>query len=206
MAIRVIIADDHLLFRQALRSLLLLQPDIEVAAEVERADALEQTVGQTPCDIVLLDLQMERWSMNEIPALARRAAVIVLTANDSSENGIAALRLGARALVPKEFAIEILLEAIRTVASGGVWMPPDLQTAFAEQIISPTRRLSPRETEIARYVAMGLKNAEVAQRLDLRESTVKTHLNSIFQKLGLRDRMELVQYAIKTGLVALRNN
>jgi DNA-binding NarL/FixJ family response regulator len=149
---------------------------------------------------------MERWSMDEIPALAGQAAVIVLTANDSSENGIAALRLGARALVPKEFAIEILMEAIRTVASGGVWMPPDLQTAFAEQIISPTRRLSPRETEIARYVAMGLKNAEVAQRLDLRESTVKTHLNSIFQKLGLRDRMELVQYAIKTGLVALRNN
>jgi DNA-binding NarL/FixJ family response regulator len=206
MAIRVIIADDHLLFRQALRSLLLLQPDIEVVAEVARADTLEQTVGQTPCEIVLLDLQMERWSMDHIPALAAQAAVIVLTANDSSENGIAALRLGARALVPKEFAIEILMEAIRTVASGRVWMPPDLQTAFAEQIISPTKRLSPRETEIARYVAMGLKNAEVAQRLDLRESTVKTHLNSIFQKLGLRDRMELVQYAIKTGLVALRNN
>lgn len=206
MAIRLIIADDHILFRQALRSLLLLQPDIEVVAEVERADALEQTLAQTRCDIVLLDLRMERWTMEDIPALIGKAAVVVLTANDSNENGIAALRLGARAFVPKDFGIEMLMEAIRTVGAGGVWMAPDLQTAFAQQIISPTKRLSPREIEIARCVAMGLKNAEVAQRLKVRESTVKTHLNSIFQKLGIRDRMALVQYAFKTGLVALRNN
>ena len=79
MAIRVIIADDHILFRQALRSLLLLQSDIEVVAEVGSAGALEQTLDHTRCDIVLLDLQMERWTMDDIPALAGKAGATSLT-------------------------------------------------------------------------------------------------------------------------------
>lgn len=196
---RLTIADDHALFRQGLRSLLSLQPDLEVVAEVARADELDVSLAATPCDILLLDLQMDEWAIDRIPALSQRTAVIVLTASESPENGARALRLGARAIVQKRFAIETLMLALRAVVEGSVWMPPEVQAELVQSI--PARELTPRETEIVRYVALGLRNAEVADRLAIGEATVKTHLNNIFQKLGVRDRLELVHYAIRTGLV-----
>ena len=202
-SIRLIVADDHALFRQGLRSLLLLEPDIAVVAEVERASDIQATVAATACDILLLDLQMERWSMEDIPQLARLTKVIILTASESAENGVRALRLGARGIVQKRFAIETLMTAVRTVADGLVWMPTTVQAEFAKQESSTGRQLTPRESEIIRCVASGLRNTEVAERLTISESTVKTHLNNIFQKLGVRDRLELTHYAIKTGIVAV---
>jgi two-component system, NarL family, response regulator len=201
--IRLIIADDHALFRQGLKSLLQLQPDIEVVAEVERADELRATLSNTPCDVLLLDMQMDRWMMDEIPQLAKVTTVIVLTASESGENGVQALRLGARAVVHKRFAIETLMTAIQTVRDGLVWMPPTVQAEFAAQGSSTVKRLTARELEIVRFVAVGLRNAEVAERLSITESTVKTHLNNIFQKIGVRDRLELAHYAIKIGLVSV---
>src|SRR5216684_9094741 len=102
----LVIADDHALFRQGLKSLLLLQPDIQVDAEVEHAEDLEQVLAVRPCDVLLLDLQMNRWMMDLIPRLSRHTTVIVLTASESAEIGAKAMRLGARAVVHKRFAIE----------------------------------------------------------------------------------------------------
>ena len=104
--LRLIIADDHALFRQGLRSLLVLE-GLEVVAEVEQAGGLEAALAANPCDVLLLDLQMEQWSMDQIPELSRQTMVVVLTANESVEIGLTALRLGARAIVQKRFAIEI---------------------------------------------------------------------------------------------------
>lgn len=198
----LVIADDHALFRQGLKSLLLLQPDIAVDAEVEDADELEQVLAATPCDVLLLDLQMGRWMMDLIPPLARRATVVVLTASESPEIGANAMRLGARAVVHKRFAIETLMTALAAVKQGLVWMPPDVQTALASAESSAARELTPREHEIVRCVANGLRNAEVGEQLSITEATVKTHLNNIFQKLDLRDRLELARYAIRTGLAS----
>ncbi len=205
MAIRLIIADDHALFRQGLRSLLLLQSDVEVVAELERADQLEPSLAADPCDILLLDPQMERWMMDQIAPLSTRTRVIVLTASEGIEHCLMALRLGARAIVQKRFAIETLMTAIRAVADGLVWMPPTVQAALAVRENSRTRQLTARESELVRLVAIGMRNAEVAERLSITESTVKTHLNNIFQKLDLRDRLELTHYAIRTGFVAVLN-
>jgi DNA-binding NarL/FixJ family response regulator len=201
--IRLIIADDHALFRQGLKSLLLLHPDVEVVAEIESAAEIQPAVTSSGCDILLLDLQMDRWTMEDLPELIRHTRVIVLTASESGENGVRALRLGARAIVQKRFAIETLMTAIRTVSDGMVWMPPTVQTEFARQESSTGKVLTPRESEIVRYVASGLRNVEVGERLSISESTVKTHLNNIFQKLGVRDRLELTHYAIRTGMVAV---
>jgi two-component system nitrate/nitrite response regulator NarL len=198
----LVIADDHALFRQGLKSLLSLQPDIEVDAEVEDADELEQVMAATPCDVLLLDLQMGRWMMQLIPRLAKRAAVVVLTASEGPEIGAAAIRLGARAVVHKRFAIETLMTALAAVKQGLVWMPPEVQTALANMQTSAARELTPREYEIVQCVGNGLRNAEVGDQLSITEATVKTHLNNIFQKLGLRDRLELARYAIRTGLVS----
>ncbi|HTJ09923.1 MAG TPA: response regulator transcription factor [Candidatus Binataceae bacterium] len=201
----MIIADDHALFRQGLRSLLALE-GIEVVAEIEQAGDLEAALEATPCDVLLLDLQMEQWTMDQIPELARKAVVVVLTANENVETGLTALRLGARAIVQKRFAIESLMTAIRAVTEGLVWMPPAMQAALVGQDGTAAKKLTPRESEIVRCVAVGMRNAEVAARLSLSESTVKTHLTNIFQKLGIRDRIELTRYAIKSGLVTVHDH
>ena len=201
--LRIIIADDHALFRQGLKSLLMLQPDTQVVAEIESANDVEPAVSRTDSNVLLLDLQMDRWMMDDIPQLSRLTNVIVLTASESAENGVKALRLGAKGVVQKRFAIETLMMALLSVADGLVWMPPMVQTEFARQESSSGKELTPRESEIVRYVCSGMKNIEVAERLAITESTVKTHLNNIFQKLGVRDRLELTHYAIKTGMVAV---
>jgi len=199
---RVAIADDHALFRQGLKSLLRLQPDVTVVAELERADALLSTLEHTPCDILLLDLQMERSVFVDIEALAERVAVVVVTATERVEDALAALRAGARGLVFKRFAIETLMTAIHAVLEGHVWLPPALQAEITTRLREPAGvLLTRREREIVRHVALGLRNAEVAERLHVTEGTVKTHLNNIFQKLGLRDRVELALYAVRMGII-----
>jgi DNA-binding NarL/FixJ family response regulator len=200
---RLIIADDHALFRQGLKSLLLLQPGLEVVAEVARADELDHALAATPSDILLLDLQMDQWVIDRIPALSQRTIVVVLTASESPENGAKALRLGARAIVQKRFAIETLMLALHAVIEGSVWMPAEVQAELVGASNAAARELTPRETEVVRHVALGLRNAEVAARLAISEATVKTHLNNVFQKLNMRDRLELVRYAIRTGLVTM---
>lgn len=195
-----------MLFRQGLRSLLLLQPDVQVVREVENASELTAVIGETPCDVLLLDLQMDQWLLDDIASLAQSVKVVVLTASEKVEDALAALRAGAKAIVQKRFAIETLMNAIRTVATGQVWMPAELQTEVAEQWAAPKSRvLTARETEIVRLVTIGMRNAEVAERLSLSESTVKTHLNNIFQKLEIRDRVALTHYALRAGLIGMRS-
>ena len=202
--LRIAIADDHALFRQGLRSQLRLQAGLVVVGEVDRADELVAMIAATPCDILLLDLQMERSALIDIQALAERVSVIVVTASERAEDALAALRSGARAVVFKRFAIETLMDAIAAVVDGNVWMPPALQKYLAARLNEPPEEpLTPREVEIVRHVAMGLRNAEVAARLAISEVTVKTHLNNIFQKLGLRGRTALALYAIRMGIIGV---
>ena len=202
--LRMIIADDHALFRQGLRSMLRLEPGVVVVAEVERVADLAPILAETRCDVLLLDLQMDRNALADIEGLARRVRVLVVTASEQPSEALAALRAGARAVVFKRFALETLMDAVRAVMDGHVWMPPALQAELTAQALqSETEPLSSREREIVRAVALGLRNAEVAQRLAIAEATVKTHLNKVFQKLGIRDRTELVRYAIRVGIVGV---
>jgi two-component system NarL family response regulator len=200
--IRIVIADDHALFRQGLKSMLRLQPDVVVTADVERVSDVFSTLAAGPCDILLLDLQMDRSTLSDIEGLSRRVRVVVVTASEQPSEAIAALRAGARAVVLKRFAIETLMDAVRAVMDGHVWMPPALQAQLVPRMLEPANDvLSPREIEIVRFVALGLRNAEVAQRLSITEGTVKTHLNNVFSKLKIRDRVELARYAIRVGII-----
>jgi len=202
---RIVIADDHALFRQGLRSQLKLQPGMAVVAEVERADDLRPTLARIPCDILLLDLQMERNSLVDIADLVDQCAVVVVTASEQADDAVAAIRAGARAVVFKRFAIETLMEAISAVMEGRPWLPPELQQDLADRLQERgTDPITPREREIIRYVALGMRNAEVATKLEISEVTVKSHLNNIFQKLGLRGRTELALYAIRIGIIGMK--
>jgi len=202
--IRLILADDHELFREGLKALLKHEPDVSIVAETNRIEGLHSLVEATPAEILLLDLQLERSSLTEIEALAAKISVVVVTASEFVGDALAAIRLGARAVVLKRFAVETLMDAIGSVAAGDVWLPPSVQGQLAARLrdasISP---LSPREEEVVRNVALGLRNADVAKRLFISEQTVKTHLNNVFQKLGIQDRVELTIYAIRTGIIGV---
>lgn len=203
--IRVLIADDHALFREGLRMLLELEPGVRVIAEVERADELTPILARTPCDILLLDLNLDRSVVSDVEGLSQTTKVIVLTGSERIDEMLTAFRNGARAIVRKTHASETLVRAIRAVADGMIWMPPDMQRQLTD---SPPANghevLSQREREIVRYVAVGFRNAEVGRRLSITEGTVKVHLNNIFQKLNVRDRVELTLYAPRAGLIAIQ--
>ena len=200
--IRLILADDHAVFREGLKALLATYTRFEVVAEVERSSELEATVSGTPCEVVLLDLQMDQWVMDEIEWLSRHATVVVLTASESADDSRAALRLGARAVVQKRFALETLIAAIQAALDGFVSSPPTSKAEFIERSDNVTTNpLTARESTIVRYVAAGLHNAEVASLMSITEGTVKVQLNRIFHKLGVRDRVELANYAFRNGLV-----
>jgi DNA-binding NarL/FixJ family response regulator len=199
--IRLIIADDHLLFRQGLKSLLKHERAVVIAGETDRAADLPALLSATPADLLLLDLQMERNALTDIDALAERIPIVVLTASEVPNDAVSAIRKGARAIVFKRFAVDTLMDAIRAAVAGDVWLPASLQKHMATQLRGPAMNvLSPREEEVVRCVAEGLRNAEVGERLSISEETVKTHLNRIFRKLGVRDRMELALHAARQGL------
>jgi len=139
---------------------------------------------------------------SHIEGIRGYAGVVIVTATERGEELFAAVRAGARGIVYKRFAFETLMTAVRAVADGFVWLPPDLQAELIRGEREEPSALTPRERDIVRHVGLGLRNAEVAERLAITEVTVKTHVNNIFHKLGLRARVELALYAIRSGLVA----
>jgi len=203
--LRLIVADDHALFRQGLRSMLTnLHPDVSVVGEVDRVSEVVPALDRTPCDVLLLDLQMERNALADIEGFARRVRVVVVTASQQAAEALAAIRAGARAVVCKRFAVETLMDALRAVTAGDVWLPPSLQRELTAPMSEPaTKALTPREREIVRLVALGFHNPEIAKQLSIGEVTVKTHINNVFHKLKIRDRVGLTLYALRLGLIGI---
>ena len=203
--LRLIVADDHALFRQGLRSMLTnLHPDVSVVGEVDRVSEVVPALDRTPCDVLLLDLQMERNALADIEGFARRVRVVVVTASQQAAEALAAIRAGARAVVFKRFAVETLMDSLRAVTAGDVWLPPSLQRELTAPMSEPaTKALTPREREIVRLVALGFHNPEIAKQLSIGEVTVKTHINNVFHKLKIRDRVGLTLYALRLGLIGI---
>ena len=198
--VRIVIADGDARFRHVLKALLAREPDIEVTGETDHVDLLPAILSRAMCDVLLLDLAIERHVLAEIGRLSQRVSVLALTASEVPSEAFPAILLGARAVVFKRLAIKDLVEAIRTVSGGEVWMPASLQTLLADHWRNPiVDVLSRREQQVVRCIALGWRNAEVAHRLLITEATVKSHVHSVFRKLGIRSRVDLILYAIRTG-------
>lgn len=214
---RILIIDDHVLVREGLRLLLESEPGISVIGEAKgRADALALAQKERP-DVILLDLDLGRESGLElIPDLlqaAPDARILVLTGVTDENAHRRALRTGALGILRKEVAGEVLLRAIDRVRSGEVWLDRSLAASLlqdfpraketpkpapqAERIAS----LSPREMEIIICIGDGLSNKRIAERLFISETTVRHHLTSIFGKLGVNDRLELLVFAYRSSLL-----
>ena len=214
--IRVMIIDDHAVLRSGLRLLIEEHPGLKVVGEAaNRTDALMIATREQP-DIILLDLDIKGDNgLDFLPLLhnaVREARVIILTGVSDPEVHQRAIRLGARGLVHKEHAVEVVVKAIEKVYVGEVWFDRSMMgTVIAEMTRATASKtadpeadkiatLTEREREVIALIGEGLKNKSIADRLFISETTVRHHLTSIFNKLEVSDRLELVIYAYRQGL------
>ena len=214
--IRVLLVDDQRLMREGLRTLLELEPDLQVAGEAGDGQAALDAYAALRPDVVLMDIRMPGMDGVEATRRLRRddpdARVVILTTFDDDEYVIEGLRAGALGYLLKDVSGHDLAAAIRTVAAGGALIAPAVMrtvlTEFA-RTAAPARApdaglpepLSDRERDVLRLVALGLSNREIAERLSLAEGTVKNHVTSILQKIGVRDRTQAALRGRELGLL-----
>jgi DNA-binding NarL/FixJ family response regulator len=213
MSIRVLVADDQSMIRAGFRMLLKNEEGLDVVAEAEDGlEAVEKASRYSP-SVVLMDIRMPKLdgleATRRILAADSSARVLILTTFDLDEYIYEALRAGASGFVLKDDPPEQLIAAIRTVAAGDALLSPAVTRRVIEEFTQRPRREAPkgldeltdRELEIFRLIAKGLSNAEIGRQLFISDTTVKTHVTHLFQKLGLRDRVQAVVLAYRSGLV-----
>src|ERR1700685_942938 len=215
--VRIVIADDHPIVRDGLKKLLLLEDDFEIVGEASDGREVLDRVQELDPDVLLLDLRMPNLDgLSALQALQqtnKRTRVIVLTASEDKNEFVQAMKLGCSGIVLKQTAPELIVKSIRKVHGGEIWLDSHTTAAVMRQFAAPgeisgggsgkTRERSPlsqREREIVQLVAQGYKNKEMAEKMFISEQTVKNHLHTIFDKLGVSDRLELALYAIHKGL------
>ncbi|MDQ3936208.1 MAG: response regulator transcription factor [Actinomycetota bacterium] len=212
MSIRVLVVDDQAMVRAGFRRLLAGEEGIEVVAEAGNGlEAVDQAARFQPT-VVLMDIRMPELdgleATRRILATDGDARVLILTTFDLDEYVYEALRVGASGFVLKDDPPEQLIAAVRTVAAGDALLSPAVTRRVIKHFVRTPRpeppraldELTAREREILRLIAQGLSNAEIGEQLFIGETTVKTHVGHIFQKLGLRDRVQAVVLAYQTGL------
>ncbi len=217
--IRILIADDHPLFRDGLRRLLQSEPGFEVAGEASDGDELLGLIRKAKPDILLLDLSMPRRDgiavLRELAAAKIPVRTLLLTAAIDQGQIVQALRLGAYGVILKESTTQRLFDSIRCVMAGQYWVgresvsdlvkalrsaggPPDVGTELRARDFG----LTPREMEIVTLVVAGYSNPDIAQRCSISEQTVKHHVSNIFDKLGVSNRLELALFAVNHRLTS----
>ena len=210
--IRIVLADDHPIFRDGLKKLLALEDDFEVVGEAENGQQAVDLVKRLNPDVLLLDLKMPGMTgigvLEQLQEEVKHTKVIVLTASEEEHEVVGAVRLGSAGVVKKQSATQLLIKSIRKVAGGEVWLDTALTAAVLKQFTEPAPAarerpksvLSGREREIVALVCQGFRNKEIAEKMFISEQTVKNHLHNIFDKLGVSDRLELALYAIHKKL------
>ncbi len=204
--VRVLLAEDQAIVRDGLVALVGYQSDLEVVGCAGDGEEAVRLYGELRPDVTLMDLRMPRLggaqAIEAIRAADPEARVLVLTTYDGDEDVYRALQAGARGYLLKDAATDELLGAIRAVARGGRHVPAAVAQRLADRAMAGPP-LSEREVEVLRLVAAGMTNKEIASALFIAEGTVKTHLNSIHEKLGVRDRTEAVMVALRRGMLHL---
>ena len=209
MATRILIADDHGIVRSGLKLLLERQTDMEVVAEAaDGAQAVELTLRERP-DLCILDVGMPvltgLQATREIKAQAPGVIVLMLSMHSDERYLFEALKAGASGYVLKSEADQDLVAAARAVGRGEAFLTNAAERSLIREWINddagPTEPLTPREQEVVKLIAEAHTNAQIAEILHLAEKTVESHRANVLRKLGMRDRVELVRYAIRRGLV-----
>ena len=207
---RVLIADDHGIVRSGIRLLLDRQPDMEVVAEAsDGVEAIDEALSSHP-DLCILDVGMPRMTGLQAARAIRShlpdARVLMLSMHDDEHYLFEALKAGASGYVLKREADQDLVGAIRAVARGEAFLTNAAERSIIRQWMAdgadgPAVPLTPREEEVVKLIAEAFTNTQIAEILHLSEKTIESHRANVLRKLGMRDRVELVRYAIRRGLV-----
>ncbi|MBD2309707.1 response regulator transcription factor [Chroococcidiopsis sp. FACHB-1243] len=203
--IRVLIVDDHSIVRQGLATIINRDPEMTVIAQAEDGQQAIALFRQHQPDVTLMDLRMSQMrgveAISAICAQLKSARIIVLTTYDGDEDIYRGLHSGAQGYLLKDAKPNELLQAIRTVARGQQYIPPEVGAKLVQRLSNP--ELSDRELEVLGLMAQGTSNLDIANALIIGESTVKSHVNRILSKLGVSDRTSAVIIAVKRGIVSL---
>lgn len=210
--IRVFIADDQLLVRQGIRTLLELDPAIEIAGEADDGDETIERVPHCRPDVLLLDVRMPKRSgidvLRDLSVIDALPPTLILTTFDDSATVLEAIRAGARGFLLKDVSYDQLITAIRAIAAGQTVFQPAIterllraSTHMPPRSLTSTERLTDRELEVVRLMSGGYSNKEIAHALGTAEGTIKNHVSSILAKFGVRDRTRAVLKALEAGLL-----
>jgi DNA-binding NarL/FixJ family response regulator len=210
--ITVLIADDHAVVREGLRSFLDVQEGVEVVGDVEDGAAAVAAVERLVPDVVLMDLVMPQMdgleALRQVRAVSPSTRVVVLTSYVQDEKVLAAIRAGAAGYLLKDVRPAELVEAIRRAADGEAWLHPTAAARLMRELAergaaeeADAARLTPRELDVLRLIAQGKSNKAIAAELVVSEKTVKTHVSNILAKLHLHDRTQAALYAVRQRLV-----
>ena len=209
MSIKIILIDDHTLFRSGIKALLSRQSDFDVIGEAADGFTGIKLVEQMRPDIVLLDLDMPvmngRETLAQILSSNPQQTVVMLTVSEDNDDLTECMRIGARGFLLKNINADFLLDSIRKAVDGDNVFSPEMTTRLVQSLISPASpradhllsTLTPREMEILGYLAAGHSNKVIARHLDLAESTIKVHVQNILRKLNLSSRVQAAGYAVQ---------
>lgn len=209
MSIRILLVDDHAVVRQGLKMFLGLDSDLEVVGEAENGEEAVRLTRELHPDVVLMDLLMPVMDGVTAIGLIRRdfpdTEVIALTSVLEDEAVMKAMRAGAMGYLLKDTQAEELRRAIKAAAAGQVQLSPQAATRLMREVRAPDspEKLTERETDVLRLLALGRSNKEIALELNVGEKTVKTHVSAILRKLGVPSRTQAALYAVRIGLVSV---
>jgi two-component system nitrate/nitrite response regulator NarL len=211
MTIRIVLADDHRIILEGLEQLFRREKDFEIVATATNGEDTLAAVREHHPDVLVLDIRMPRgdglWVLKQVHTEKLPTRVVLLTATLDEDEMLDAMQSGVAGLVLKEAAAVNLVETVRRVHRGERALEPSVvdraldRLAQREEAKKIVELLSRRETEIVKMVASGLRNKEIANKLSIGEGTVKTHLHTIYEKLGVHGRVELMMYALERGIL-----
>jgi DNA-binding NarL/FixJ family response regulator len=215
-AVRVMIADDHALFRQALKTVLDGEPDLDLVAEANDGEEAVRLAEETAPDVILMDVRMPKLAGIEAARMLKErlptSKVVMLTVSDDEEDLFEAIKAGASGYLLKEINPDEVAQAVRQIQGGQSLLSPSMASKLLTEFATMTKRteerpyhprLTEREMEVLRLVAQGMTNREIGKDLHISENTVKNHIRNILEKLHLNSRMEAVIYAVREKLLEI---